>query len=277
MPGFRIFGDITTVVKQVETYGHVTTRLMNQVLQECADKAKAKTIELLAPYADSGRLINSVQVRPHTYTTHGVSATTKEEGYIVTLEAPYAQAFMYGTQPSPGRYVPAIGRRLTARGIRRSRRLVRTMARRLHMSEEIDRAIRKVPVMIENNRRWLQEQRLKTAEGLFYHPVKTVVDPRFQYGQIFVRLYPGSRKTRTAHVIRHELWHAVQRQYYGAEMGGRPSSLLESEAETRASFALAPIGMHPGTKGHMQLYQNIITYIHGDLLDYAMRRLSSLV
>ena len=235
------------VLGKADAYGNRTKRAIIEINRKIAESARDYLIEQLSRYSKTGNLSSSVRVQH-------VTPTDIE----LRVAAPYALYFFQGTNPSPGRYVPAIEKRLTARGIRRSRKLINRYARRMGVRNPlIYEAIRKTPVRIVPKRALppeIQGVYQPALEG-YRHLIEGIPSP---YGNIYVR----RGQVKISYAIRHELWHTVQAAR--GRIKGH-TEFLEGEAYEAEERSIFPIGTHPGTPLHMEIINEFEHYITTEL------------
>lgn len=264
MGRISIVGDVSAVLNAAKEYASLTDRMAKQVTRECAERTRDKIVSTLTPFKDSGEMVKSVQVRA------GTQVAGQMYNFDVTIGVKYASYFFEGTRPSPGRYVPAIDRRLTTRGVRRSRRLVTRLTRKLGMPKGVEQAIRKVPIKLEGLSTFRRDYSYVRGVIGIYTPSRFA--PGAPYGTI--KVMRAGTKMQMASTIRHELWHAVQAEY------SKTTGIIDQsdiEANIKAQEALSPIGMHPGTRDHQSVYSEITRYVQTDIPAYATQRVQQLM
>jgi hypothetical protein len=249
-----------TVAGKVRWTNLNPSRLIPRAIDKIVDMAQELNRDYV-PRGATGKLQSSFRVE------------RSERSVRFYWDVPYAKYVDEGTKPgSPGRYVPAIGKRLINTSLS-TRRQVFQQALREGFSKKAAKAALKTPMTREKEPAPYEPG---ITEGAYYGRRRTsskvpgeitlgANGPGRIIGGAYIKT--GLTTRRRKHVERHELFHAVQ------WAGGRSfletdTRALEREAELGALLAAdqrKKIGTHPGIKG-----QHFSTHIVNLLKPYTV-------
>lgn len=172
--------------------GQIVPSTINKLIPE-ANRLNTQ----LVPRGKTGKLQGSFKVE------------TMGKSIVVGWDADYAKFVDKGTGESPGRYVPAIGKRLKPMS---SRQQIHKFALKAGVPEDIAEAVLHTPIhfITKRYRDWEEywyPQYIEPAE----YPKKQDIMERL-YGKVILprEIMKERGKEYEAATIRHELWHSLQ-------------------------------------------------------------------